>query len=87
MKKKNLNRFVAVALTFAMSASLLAGCGGGDDGSSDAAGASGGAQVENTSEEEGQNIAAAVEEEPSSISGTIEVGGNIPGAVLLMLFL
>lgn len=75
MKKKNLNRFVAVALTFAMSASLLAGCGGGDDGSSDAAGASGGAQVENTSEEEGQNIAAAVEEDPSSISGTIEVGG------------
>lgn len=40
MKKRNLNRFVAVALTFAMSASLLAGCGGGDDGSFDGGAAS-----------------------------------------------
>ena len=74
MKKKSVNRFVAAVLSLAMSASLLAGCGG--DGSSDAAGGStGGANVENTSEEEGASIAAAVEEDPSSISGTIEVGG------------
>ena len=74
MKKKSVNRFVAAVLSLAMSASLLAGCGG--DGSSDAAGGStGGASVENTSEGEGASIAAAVEEDPSSISGTIEVGG------------
>lgn len=69
MKKVMGKRICATAMVMAMAASLLTGCGGSDDGGS------GSTVSSTTSSEEGAAIAAAVEEDPSSISGHIEVGG------------
>ncbi len=85
MRKRKLNRFVAAALALTMSASLLAGCGSSSSGSGNgsASGASDGGSksAEKTNEENAsapvdtEEQSAAVEKDPSSISGTIEVGG------------
>ncbi len=70
-----MKKIISIVLASAMSLSMLAGCGGDSAASAGADGASGSGQAESLGEEEAANIAAAVEEDPSSISGTIEVGG------------
>lgn len=67
MKKITVKKLIAMTLSVALSASMLAGCGGSQSAESTASGT--------TSKEEGAAIAEAVEADPSSVSGHIEVGG------------
>ena len=72
MKKKSLGKILALSLTMAMTAGMLAGCGNGDSGSqaSDSGAATGGATSEETSSEE------STAEESTAEESTSEEGGQ-----------
>lgn len=67
MRRQRVKRLLSAALAVTMAGSMLAGCGGGDSSSS--------GSTSTTTAEEGAAIAEAVEADPTSISGTITVGG------------